>query len=218
VAGDFVPAAGRAWLTRFYDAAIATFARESRLRGGVINAIDSSSKESESPRILELGCGTGSLSIALAKSLPSALITGIDLDPAALSIAQRKPGSERVEWLHGDVLDDPPSPGTWDCVVISLVLHHLRPEDQPIALGQALKALRPGGTFHIVDFAPPDGRIAKFGWPILQRIDGVENTSPLGNGELPTMIDGAGLEARTLIQRYDTIFGTNEQYRATKAG
>jgi hypothetical protein len=102
--------------------------------------------------------------------------------------------------------------------VISLVLHHLKPADQPVALRQALAALRPGGTFHVVDFAPPQNRIAKLGWPILQRIDGVENTTPLGDGALPGMIDESDLQDRALIQRYNTIFGTNEQYRATKAG
>lgn len=216
MAAEFVPAAGRAWLTRFYDAAIAVFAREQLLRGGVIEAIKI--EGIDSPRILELGCGTGSLSLALAESLKGASITGLDLDPVALSIAQRKSGAEQVEWLTGNVLDEPPAPGTWDCVVISLVLHHLKPADQPVALRQALAALRPGGTFHVVDFAPPQNRIAKLGWPILQRIDGVENTTPLGDGALPGMIDESDLQDRALIQRYNTIFGTNEQYRATKAG
>jgi ubiquinone/menaquinone biosynthesis C-methylase UbiE len=210
VAEDFVPAAGRAWATRFYDAAIAVFARERLLRGGVIGAV----RDTGASRVLELGCGTGSLSLALADELKSASIVGLDLDPTALAIADRKPGSERVEWISGNVLDAPPSPGTWDCVVISLVLHHLKPADQPVALSQAFAALRPGGALVVVDFAPPENRVARVGWPILQRIDGVENTTPLGTGELPGMIDAAGFQKRALIQRYNTVFGTNEQYRA----
>lgn len=215
MAADFVPAAGRASLTRFYDTAIAMLAREHLLRGGVVREIRSATDRIDAPSVLELGCGTGSLSIALAEELNGATVTGVELDPLALSIAQRKPGAGQVEWLEGNVLDDPPSPGSWDCVVISLVLHHLKPADQPTALSQALVALRPGGTFHVVDFAPPANRVARIGWPILQRIDGVENTTPLGEGALPSMIDRSGFVNRTLVQRYNTIFGTNEQYRAT---
>lgn len=213
---DFVPAAGRAWATRFYDSAIAALARERLLRGGVIDAIRSSVENVESPRVLELGCGTGSLSLALAGALNKASVTGMDLDPVALSIAQGKSGAERVDWLNGNVVDLPPASGTWDCVVISLVLHHLKPSDQPIAIGRAYEALRPGGSLHIVDFAPPANWIARMGWPILQRIDGVVNTTPMGNGELPEMIDRAGFQDRALIQRYNTVFGTNEQYRASR--
>lgn len=218
MAREFVPAAGRAWATRFYDTAIATLARERLLRGGVTEAVRSSVERVESPRILELGCGTGSLSLALAESLRRASITGADLDPAALAIARRKSGSDRVEWLEGNVIEHPPAPESWDCVVLSLVLHHLRPSDQPIAIARALEALKPGGSLHVVDFAPPENLVARLGWPILQRIDGVENTSPMGNGELPGMIDRAGFQDRKLMQRYNTIFGTNEQYRATRAG
>jgi hypothetical protein len=93
----------------------------------------------------------------------------------------------------------------------------LKPADQPVALSQALSALKPGGTFHVVDFAPPANRVARLGWPLLQRLDGKENTDPMGNGELPGMIDAAGFGDRALIQRYNTVFGTNEQYQA-KAG
>ncbi|MGH2958958.1 MAG: class I SAM-dependent methyltransferase [Solirubrobacterales bacterium] len=193
------------------------FAREGLLRGGVIDQVREATSGIASPRVLELGCGTGSLALALAESLKSASIEGLDLDPVALSIARRKRGSDGVEWSVGNVLDEPPAPGSWDCVVISLVLHHLMPADQPIALSRAFTALRPGGTLHVVDFAPPGNRIARLGWPILQRIDGVENTTPLGLGALPLMIDDSGFSDRKLIQRYNTIFGTNEQYRAIRA-
>jgi SAM-dependent methyltransferase len=147
--------------------------------------------------------------------MKNASITGVDLDPVALGIARGKSGAERVEWAEGNVVDEPPSPGTWDCVVISLVLHHLKPADQPVALRQALSALKPGGTLHVVDFAPPENSVARLGWPVLQRIDGKVNTDPMGNGELPAMIDSAGFADRALIQRYNTVFGTNEQYTAT---
>lgn len=211
---DFVPAAGRAWLTGAYDAIIALVAREKLLRGGVLAAVGEATADLPATRILELGCGTGSLSTAIARALPSAEVTGIDIDPRALTIAKNKPGAERVEWLRANVLDQPPEPGTWDCVVISLVLHHLMPADQPAALQAARSALRPGGTLHVIDFGRPDAPLTKLGWRVLQAIDGVPNTTPLGRGELPGMIDAAGFTGRQRRQRFSTMFGVTEQYSA----
>jgi ubiquinone/menaquinone biosynthesis C-methylase UbiE len=213
MARDFVPAAGRSWLTGSYDAVVSVSAREAKLRGGIIRSVAADQPR----RVLELGCGTGTLSISLARALPDASVTGIDLDPEALKLAKAKTDAEKVSWTLGSVTDAAPKAGTWDCVVISLVLHHLTPEQQPIALTRAHEALRPGGSLHVIDFGPPQGLVPRAGWPLLQKIDGEENTAPLGNGELPGLIDGAGFRDRELIQRYGTVWGTNEQYRAVRA-
>src|SRR5262244_3099710 len=50
--------------------------------------------------ILELGCGTGRLTLELA--LDGRLVVGVDPAPAMLAIARRKPGTERVQWVEGD--------------------------------------------------------------------------------------------------------------------
>jgi SAM-dependent methyltransferase len=212
MATDFVPAAGRAWLTGAYDSVIAVSAREGKLRGGIVDAVTAASPS----RVLELGCGTGSLSLALARALPEISITGLDLDPAALGIARRKRDADRVDWRLGSVTDAPPKAGTWDCVVISLVLHHLKPEQQSVALSRAFEALRPSGTLHVIDFGIPHGPIPRLGWRVLQRIDGLENTTPLGRGDLPALIDAAGFRDRRLTQRFGTVWGTHEQYFAAR--
>jgi ubiquinone/menaquinone biosynthesis C-methylase UbiE len=187
-------------------------AREGKLRGGMIESVAATNPT----RVLELGCGTGSLSLALAKALPNASITGLDLDPAALDIARGKSGADRVEWRLGSATDPPPKAGTWDCVVISLVLHHLRPEQQPVALARAHEALRPNGTLHVIDFGRPHGPLPKLGWHVLQRLDGIENTAPLGRGDLPGLIDDAGFTGRKLVQRFGTVWGTHEQFVAAR--
>ena len=152
---EFVPAAGRNVPTVAYDFLIALSARERKLRGGVISAVEASMRMIDSPRILEVGCGTGTLSIALALELQRAHVSALDIDRAALSIARTKPGAERVEWIQGCADNPPPEPESWDCVVISLVLHHLQPDQQSLALVAAHAALRPGGTLHVIDFGPP---------------------------------------------------------------
>jgi ubiquinone/menaquinone biosynthesis C-methylase UbiE len=211
---EFVPAAGSAAFTGAYDVIIALTDRVQKLRGGMVSAVKQATYGIAEPRILEIGCGTGSLSIALATGITRAQVTGVDIDPEALAIAKAKPHAYRVKWLKGNATDLPLDAGNWDAVVISLVLHHLTPEQQPVALAAARAALRPGGSLHVVDFAVPQGALPKLGWPLLQRIDGKRNTDPLGNGQLPTMIDAAGFAGRSLIARYGTVWGTHEQYAA----
>ena len=50
-------------------------------------------------RIVDLGCGTGSLTVTLARSGRS--VTGIDPAAAMLTHAAARPGGDRVEWRHG---------------------------------------------------------------------------------------------------------------------
>lgn len=212
---EFVPAAGRSSLTGAYDAVVALTVREKKLRGGVIGAVREATWGISGPRILELGCGTGSLAIALARACPDAKVTGLDIDPAILARARAKPGAASVEWRQGSIVEAPPFPGSWDCVVISLVLHHLAPADQPRALTRAREALKVQGMLHVIDFGPPDGPLPRFGFPhLLQRLDGRTNTDPMGRGELPAMIAGAGFTNVRLRQRFGTIWGTHEQYSA----
>lgn len=56
-------------------------------------------------RLLDLGCGTGRLTCALA--LAGHDVTGIDPNPASLAWARGKPGAERVRWIEGTSSDAP---------------------------------------------------------------------------------------------------------------
>ena len=213
---EFVPAAGVPALTRFYDLAIDLFSGEKLLRRGMIEGVARSAAEIDSPRILEIGCGTGSLAIALAEAVPGGEVVGVDIDPKALAIAASKRGADRVRWMRGDATDLPVDAGVFDIVAISLVMHHLMPKQQPEALRQAIKALRPGGVLHIIDFGVPRGLLPRIGAPLLQRLDGLENTTPIFRGELLAMIDSAGFEDRRLEHRFGTPVGTLERFSAQK--
>ncbi|WP_114854245.1 bifunctional 2-polyprenyl-6-hydroxyphenol methylase/3-demethylubiquinol 3-O-methyltransferase UbiG [Brachybacterium sp. YJGR34] len=53
--------------------------------------------------VIDVGCGTGSLSLRLAAR--GVAVTGIDPASASLEVARAKPGAERVTWLHGTAED-----------------------------------------------------------------------------------------------------------------
>jgi ubiquinone/menaquinone biosynthesis C-methylase UbiE len=213
---EFVPAAGVAGLTKAYDAVVAVTGRETKMRTGLFDAVQSAVGAIEAPRIVELGCGTGSVAIPLAKRLPHAAVIGVDIDRQALAIAQSKRGSDLVTWAQGTAFDPPDIVDGADAVVISLVLHHLRPSDQPRALAAARAALNPGGTIHVIDWGIPRGPLPRAGFPLLQRIDGKENTDPLGKGLLPELLEGAKFSDVRMLHRFGTVWGSVEQYCAAR--
>jgi release factor glutamine methyltransferase len=88
--------------------------------GLVVRGIDLC-KQSERPRIVDVGTGSGAVAIALAKHLPQAEITATDRSAAALAVARsnlRRHGLEdRVRLHEGDLLADPALAGPWDVIV-----------------------------------------------------------------------------------------------------
>jgi ubiquinone/menaquinone biosynthesis C-methylase UbiE len=56
--------------------------------------------EWDAQNVLDVGCGTGTLACLLARR--GVQVTGIDPAAASLAVARRKPGADRVRWLHGD--------------------------------------------------------------------------------------------------------------------
>src|SRR3990172_1623779 len=80
--------------------------------------------------VLDLGCVTGTFTIAIAKALPDAAVTGIDADPEALGIAANKARQAGVGLgLHrGFSTDLPFNDAQFDSIASSLFFHHLTRE------------------------------------------------------------------------------------------
>jgi len=62
--------------------------------------------ELEASSVLDVGCGTGTLACRLARL--GIEVVGFDPAAASLDVARRKPGAERVRWIHGDASSVPP--------------------------------------------------------------------------------------------------------------
>ncbi|MEV5984768.1 class I SAM-dependent methyltransferase [Streptomyces sp. NPDC052051] len=116
------------------------------------------------PRVLDLACGTGSITARLLDRFPKATSTGVDLDPALLTIARGTfAGDERVTFVEAD-LKDPDWParlphGAYDAVLTATALHWLRNEPLEILYGQLAELVRHGGVFmnadHMIDDTTP---------------------------------------------------------------
>lgn len=71
--------------------------------------------EADAASVLDLGCGTGILTVTFAR--PGRRVVGIDPSAAMLAYAQRRPGGSTVEWVRGDSRDIPD--GRFDLAVLT---------------------------------------------------------------------------------------------------
>ncbi len=114
-------------------------------------------------RVLDVGCGTGGLTLACAAH--GVEIVGIDLNPDMLEVARRKPvpRDARVEWVEIGAMEieDRFPEASFDAIVSCLMFSELLAEEQEYVLATAYTRLRPGGTIVIGDEAIPDSRAAR---------------------------------------------------------
>jgi ubiquinone/menaquinone biosynthesis C-methylase UbiE len=140
-------------------------------------------------RVLDLGCGTGSLTLALLARLgPAGRVLAVDYSAPMIEAARAKIGDPRVRWLQACAETLPLSPGSVDRVICFSAWPHF---DRPAAVAAELaRVLAPGGSLHVLHVSSRDA-IARIhrdaGGPV------AEDTLPPG-GHLARLLAGAGLE------------------------
>jgi trans-aconitate methyltransferase len=108
-------------------------------------------------RLLDLCCGTGSISRRALARFPSASILAVDIDPAHLELARRALG-DRVEWRDADLrnqawADDLPA-GSFDAVLSATAIHWFQPEEIVSLYRTLAGLLQVGGVFANADHLP----------------------------------------------------------------
>lgn len=105
--------------------------------------------------VLELGCGTGNLSLWLVAAAPEASFTFVDASPEMLEItrariaAEAPATAERASFLHSTFEELPDQAGEYDLAVTSLSLHHV-PDPAPV-YARIHRNLSPGGVLRMSD-------------------------------------------------------------------
>jgi ubiquinone/menaquinone biosynthesis C-methylase UbiE len=154
----YLPAAGYHWSLPLYDplvtllggdAARAMLLEQAALRAG--------------HRILDIGCGTGSLIAQIKRKFPNIEAVGLDPDPRALARAGRKAQRAGLSLqLDQGFADELPYPdGAFDRVFSSFVFHHLEDTDKATTLREVRRVLKPGARFHLMDFVRADSVSAR---------------------------------------------------------
>jgi SAM-dependent methyltransferase len=102
--------------------------------------------------VLDVGCGTGTIAIALASDVPGRVV-GVDVSARMLQVAKTK--AESLEWLQGD-LRCPPVVGAFDLVVccFNTLQHLLADEDLRRAFAAVGSLLTPKGVFAFDIYQP----------------------------------------------------------------
>ena len=100
--------------------------------------------------ILDLACGTGDITRALAEKYPEATVTGLDLTPEMLDLAK---GPDGIIWKEGDMGDLQDKDATIDIITGGYALRNA--PDLDTCLEEISRVLRPGGTAAFLDFSAP---------------------------------------------------------------
>ena len=113
----------------------------------------------EGMRVLEIGCGTGTLTTMMAAK--GADVTGIDAAPAMLAEAEKKVAAEgladhvTLKYMDAVLIGERFPPASFDLIVSTLVFSELPPNEQRFVLETCEKLLAPGGRLLIADEVIP---------------------------------------------------------------
>jgi SAM-dependent methyltransferase len=101
-------------------------------------------------RVLEAGCGPGFVTRLLLEHLPTATVTGLDLDPAMLEVARKQLGGcERARFVESSAAATGLPGASFDAVLARFLLQHV--PNVPEVLAELRRVLRPGGRLVVVD-------------------------------------------------------------------
>ncbi len=197
----FIPAAGHDWLLPLYDPLQRLFGGDSIRR----ELVDCAAL-APGQRVLDIGCGTGSLTVLLARDHPEAAVVGLDPDPKALSRATRKAARAGVAVRFDEGFSDalPYRDASFDRVFSSFMLHHLKPAEKERTLLECRRVLEPGGVLFLLDFggAGPcaDGLLARW----LHRSEALRGNL---EGRMSVLAGAAGFADVSEVVARATIFG-----------
>jgi ubiquinone/menaquinone biosynthesis C-methylase UbiE len=149
----YLPAAGRDRFLPLYDLMTKLMGADQARRGLLDQA-----QIRPGHRILDIGCGTGSLLIQLKRLYPGTDVVGLDPDAKALARARRKAARAAVSiQLDRGFGDELPYPdGSFDRVLSSLMFHHVPTDEKGKTVRAIRRVLKTGGEFHMLDFEGPE--------------------------------------------------------------
>jgi len=209
-----IPALGYRWLTRFYDPVVRLTTREAMFKDALLRE----ASIQDGYRILDLGCGTGTLALLLKRAHRGAEVFGLDADAEALKLARTKLEGAGVEVRLDQGLASalPYADGRFDRTLSSLFFHHLSSDLKLEAMREILRVLRPGGEFHIADWGKATGPVMRLAFVAGQLLDGFATTTDNVKGLLPDLLSLALFEKVETTNCYSTALGTLSLYRARK--
>lgn len=146
-------------------------------------------------RVLDVATGTGDLALDLARALPEARITGLDLSEGMLAAARGKVAarglSGRIELVQGDAERLAWPDATFDAVTVAFGVRNFG--DLERGLSELARVLRPGGQLAVLEFSRPDNPLFRrlyefYSGRILPRIGGLLSRDKRAYEYLPASV------------------------------
>ena len=141
------------WLNRFYDPVVRLTTRESAVKLALLRLLPSATQGA----LLDLACGTGTLTRAIKSTAPAYTVRGMDGDRDVLARARKKATAAKLDIRYDAGLAQKLFYGndSFDVVTSSLFFHHLTAEDKRAAFREVHRVLKPAGILLIADWGRP---------------------------------------------------------------
>ncbi len=114
-------------------------------------------------RVLDLGCGTGELALAVARHATWAAVTGVDVSDGMLALARRRIADSRharaITLVRGSAFGLPFADAAFDAAVSGFVLRNL--DDLPGAFDELARVVKGGGRIALVDVTEPPNPVVR---------------------------------------------------------
>jgi SAM-dependent methyltransferase len=170
-----------------------------------LNAYLGFAERFDAKRVLDIGCGTGVLALLLADR--GIEVVGVDPARASLDVAMAKPGSERVQWICGDVTALPPLQVELVTMTGNVAQHIVAPETWRQTMAGAREALRPGG-FLVFETRDPAARAWEEWNPEVSH-----QFTPLPNADtVETWGDVVDMSLPLVTFRWNFVFATDGEH------
>lgn len=201
------------WLNRLYDPIVRLTTRESAVKQALIGLLPTTNQG----KLLDLACGTGTLTCAIKSALPGYAVYGVDGDLDMLARGKQKAGSAQldIQYDHGFAQKLPYADDTFDVVVSSLFFHHLTTVDKGVAFREVCRVMKPAGQLVIADWGRPQNSLMRALFGVVQLLDGFATTGDNVRGTLPSIIKAAGFTTVEHVRDMATPLGTISMIRAS---
>lgn len=115
---------------------------------------------SNEARILDMCCGTGGATLAIARKAPAnAEIIGIDLSPGQIAVANSSSECDNIRFMVLDAVSTGFDDDTFDKVFITHALHEMHWDDRLRVLSEAKRVLRADGELVVLEVDKPESLV-----------------------------------------------------------